>query len=911
MSNERRVYQHYHTKDSGSTPSIETLYDGEIAVNMSDEQLFIKNTNNNLSVFRDDKFYQNILSKKISSDNIKTVNGESLLGNGNITVATDANVMAVDDEDIVLDDVDSNTYVKYVTQTLTNEQKAQARTNIGALSENNIKTINGESILGEGDLTTDIVVSSMEELESLDVPIGTKARVFNYVQETVYDGLNLGRIFDGSESNPVPSDLLEHPEKYTFDIEVDTSVVFPYEENADYTVITIPTDSQIYVSIDTTYSYIRLIEISKGFKDLLYNRDGIWSTNTSYLRSLNFSKIASLSEEQFNTLFAIAHAFNGSITTPATTIANDYVKTNEGWVYADIAFRNDVFNLITALNYNIPTQTSQLENDSDFVVSSNLKTIMGKSVVGTGDITISGSDITSIPATNIIKKTDLQYIKNNVWEVYSSQIAASRANRFALLEDSEFMIETSTNAGSTWSEVAKTDDIRNIFSGQNNGRVSMESNSANQMRITITPSTYRYFMADWFYIWYSGPYLPATPTTVDIEYSTGSAPDTWLSYATNIPLEGQAGPNMIWYNKLLGSTTSNANVRFTIKNSATSNTLTHIIGIEAHGQKSYLSKNNSPALAQWDHLYTVDVNKSGIFPAKVSGTKIEIREGIIEDSALIYALPTSATGDEDDVIATRLTLKTINDQSLIGKGDIEMPYYGEEGYTQVKKGINDGSLFYALPTSADGCEDDILVTANTLKTINGQSLIGGGNITISGGSSSGNSAYSEVSHGTSDTTFTITPNTFHIWDEVSSLTITLGAETSGVANEYIFQFTSGSEPTTLSLPDDIKWTGGETPTIEANKIYQISILKGLGSVLEWDAVKLITFSVAGNLYEAVEGMTWEQWINSEYNINNYYISSNIVRVDSMNRVTLQGSYDGISPTAVIQKDYEYRTYFDD
>lgn len=126
-----------------------------------------------------------------------------------------------------------------------------------------------------------------------------------------------------------------------------------------------------------------------------------------------------------------------------------------------------------------------------------------------------------------------------------------------------------------------------------------------------------------------------------------------------------------------------------------------------------------------------------------------------------------------------------------------------------------------------------------------------------GGSSSGSGAYSEVSHGTSDTTLTLTPNTFHIWDEVSSLTLTLGAETSGVANEYLFQFTSGATATTLSLPDDIKWTG-DAPTIESNKIYQVSILKGLGSVLEWEntpEVTLITFYYNSTLYQAEEGMT--------------------------------------------------------
>ena len=104
--------------------------------------------------------------------------------------------------------------------------------------------------------------------------------------------------------------------------------------------------------------------------------------------------------------------------------------------------------------------------------------------------------------------------------------------------------------------------------------------------------------------------------------------------------------------------------------------------------------------------------------------------------------------------------------------------------------------------------------------------------TISGGGSSGGSgAYSEVNHRTSDTTFALTPNTFHVWDEVANLTLTLGSETSGVANEYLFQFTSGATATTLSLPSDLKWT--EELAIEPNMIYQVSILKGLASCLEF------------------------------------------------------------------------------
>ena len=123
-------------------------------------------------------------------------------------------------------------------------------------------------------------------------------------------------------------------------------------------------------------------------------------------------------------------------------------------------------------------------------------------------------------------------------------------------------------------------------------------------------------------------------------------------------------------------------------------------------------------------------------------------------------------------------------------------------------------------------KQDKLISGTNIKTINGESVIGSGDITI-------NSAYPEVNHGTGDTTFTLTPNTFHVWDEVTSLTLNFGNETSGVANEYLFQFTSGSTATSLTLPNSIKWVNGSAPTIAKNMIYQVSILKGLAGVLEF------------------------------------------------------------------------------
>ena len=71
----------------------------------------------------------------------------------------------------------------------------------------------------------------------------------------------------------------------------------------------------------------------------------------------------------------------------------------------------------------------------------------------------------------------------------------------------------------------------------------------------------------------------------------------------------------------------------------------------------------------------------------------------------------------------------------------------------------------------------------------------------------------------------ISSNKFYKFEEVTSLTITLAAETSNVYNEYLFQFTSGTTPTVLNLPETVKWIGDNT--IEANKTYIVSIVSNL------------------------------------------------------------------------------------
>ena len=231
------------------------------------------------------------------------------------------------------------------------------------------------------------------------------------------------------------------------------------------------------------------------------------------------------------------------------------------------------------------------------------------------------------------------------------------------------------------------------------------------------------------------------------------------------------------------------------------------------------------------------------------------------------------------------------------------------------------STIYALPDEANGNEDDILLSRDTVKTINGQSIFGSGNIVISGGGSSsgGNGAYPEVDGSIYTSPAFINyydvdelmPNTFYVFPECDGLIISaFGEEISGIANEYLFQFTSGSESTTLMLPDDIKWANDAPPTIEPNMIYQVSILKGLASVMSWDNSNLIAFSVlwsiSGTLnFECEKGMTWEAFVASSYN------TDSALRIYNGN--IWYGSYmiQDITPTTIIENGKVYTSIYDD
>ena len=91
--------------------------------------------------------------------------------------------------------------------------------------------------------------------------------------------------------------------------------------------------------------------------------------------------------------------------------------------------------------------------------------------------------------------------------------------------------------------------------------------------------------------------------------------------------------------------------------------------------------------------------------------------------------------------------------------------------------------------------------------------------------SGGSSGTVRVEKSSTDTTVELEPNKLYIFPEMASLTYTLAEPAdASVANEYHFVFKSGSTATELVHPSTVN-VGNFS--IDANKVYEVSILEGL------------------------------------------------------------------------------------
>lgn len=111
----------------------------------------------------------------------------------------------------------------------------------------------------------------------------------------------------------------------------------------------------------------------------------------------------------------------------------------------------------------------------------------------------------------------------------------------------------------------------------------------------------------------------------------------------------------------------------------------------------------------------------------------------------------------------------------------------------------------------------------------------------------------------------------------------------------------------IIVPDNLydSWKAATNWSTYADYIYKASEVNSGGS--GGGETQTITFTIAGTSYQAEEGMTWGDWVNSSYNTNGYKVSrTQITTADSSRYVsTVNSEVIGVTTTTTIIANKTY------
>lgn len=109
-----------------------------------------------------------------------------------------------------------------------------------------------------------------------------------------------------------------------------------------------------------------------------------------------------------------------------------------------------------------------------------------------------------------------------------------------------------------------------------------------------------------------------------------------------------------------------------------------------------------------------------------------------------------------------------------------------------------------------------------------------------------------------------------------------------------------SEPETYSVTPPPSFSDVEVTPHDG---YITMTINGVDFNLKTAAsVSLISFSIGGTTYQAEDGMTWAEWVASEYNTGGFGVNGNIITAGG-EKVVANGI--AVSPTDTIQSGYGY------
>ncbi|WP_290380440.1 hypothetical protein [uncultured Muribaculum sp.] len=210
--------------------------------------------------------------------------------------------------------------------------------------------------------------------------------------------------------------------------------------------------------------------------------------------------------------------------------------------------------------------------------------------------------------------------------VDGAMVSPLGANRFAFLKPAGTTFQYSTNGGATWSDYGLSNTQKSGFFDAGvqqalyaSGASNVVGTASHQLRIIIATSAARIYTAiNKFVINFSTQ--GCSGTTVTIEKALESTPNNWVTVASNVPLSGWSGWNVV--NVPAFCTYGNSpgvqygRIRFTFKCTSvgSNNSPFAVYCIMAYGGFGWIT---ASSMAANGHLYSYDGSQNAYFPGCV------------------------------------------------------------------------------------------------------------------------------------------------------------------------------------------------------------------------------------------------------------------------------------------------------
>lgn len=258
--------------------------------------------------------------------------------------------------------------------------------------------------------------------------------------------------------------------------------------------------------------------------------------------------------------------------------------------------------------------------------------------------------------------------------------------------------------------------------------------------------------------------------------------------------------------------------------------------------------------------YVYDSTKTNPW-VKIGDTSIDLT-GYVTTEALNTALASYVTSTalatalaaKQDTLVSGTNIKTINNQSILGEGNITI----ESGSPSVQSDweetdTTDPAYIKNKPSipaaqiqsdwnQADNTALDFIKNKPSIPSVSGFEESSNKVTSLSSSSTntqypSAKAAYDEIhpATGSSQPSGGMLPNIFYRLGTLSgNTTFTLATPVdSNIVNHYFWSFETGSTVPTITWPASItSWIGGSAPIINANTHYEISVLDGIGAYME-------------------------------------------------------------------------------